>query len=184
MVRLGIFDCALGDIHGVFHAVFGIHLNANAVGENLELVDSRGTVDVAGNQQRAHGLLALEFLGKLAGEGCLTRTLQTRHKDDCGFAFDTQGSLLSAHEGGELIVNDFHHELSRLDGVDYILAESLLFYGIGKRLGNLIVDVGVDKRTTNVFKGFGNVDFGDAALAFEELEAALKSIAEFFEHVD
>ena len=77
---------------------------------------------------------------------------------------------------------NLHHKLARLDGVDHVLAESLLLDCVGKRLGNLVVDVGVDKGATHVFKGFGNVDFGDSSLAFEKFEASFKAIAEFFEH--
>lgn len=80
-------------------------------------------------------------------------------------------------------MHDLYHQLTGLDSVYHILAQSLLLYGIGKCFRHLIVDVGIDKSATHVFERLGNVDFGNTALAFEELETTLKSIAKFFEHV-
>ena len=79
-------------------------------------------------------------------------------------------------------MDNLDHEFARLDCVDDVLTEGFLLDGVGECLGYFIVDVGVDERTSDVLKGFGNVDFGDFALAFEDFETAFEPVAEFFKH--
>ena len=168
--------------YGVFRAFLGVYGNIDFFSEHLQLVDCCGAIYVAGHQQRTHGVFAFEAFGQLGCEGGLTRTLQTRHKYDCGVAFKLQGYVVSAHERHEFVVYNLHHKLFGLDGVDYVLAHGLLLYGIDERLGHLVAYVGLHKGLTYVLKSFGHVDFGNLALAFKNLETAFKAVAEVFEH--
>ncbi len=97
-------------------------------------------------------------------------------------AVDVERGGVAAHEGHELVVDDLHHQFLGLEGVDYVLAEGLLLDGVGEGLGHLIVDVGVVEGLAHVLEGDGDVDLGDFALAFEDLERAFETLGEVAEH--
>ena len=46
-----------------------------------------------------------------------------------------------------------------------------------------LVDVGIQQSASYVFKGFGNVDFGNLAFTFEDFETAFKSVTKIFKHI-
>ncbi len=71
-------------------------------------------------------------------------------------------------------MHNLHHQLLRLDGIDYVLPESLGFNRIGESLCNLIIDIGVQQGATHILKGFGNIYLCDFPLAFEYLETPLE----------
>ena len=45
-------------------------------------------------------------------------------------------------------------------------------YGI-KAEGDLVIDIGINQRTANLFESLGHVDFGNSALTFEDFERPL-----------
>lgn len=45
-----------------------------------------------------------------------------------------------------------------------------MFHFVGERLRDLVVYVGIDEWRANLFERFGDVDFGNATLAFENLD--------------
>ena len=70
-VVLGVLDSGFGDFNGVFGAHFK-HGHARLFADDLQLVDSRGTVDVAGYEHRTAVLLFFEHFGELCGVGGFT----------------------------------------------------------------------------------------------------------------
>ena len=77
-IALGMLDGVLCDGDGVLALGLAIDGHLNLLGDGLELVDSGGTVNVTGHEQRfAFFLAALEAVGEFAGESGLTGTLQT-----------------------------------------------------------------------------------------------------------
>ena len=80
-------------------------------------------------------------------------------------------------------MNDLHHQLLRLDGIDYVLTESLLLDGVGEVFGNLVVDVGVKKCAAHILERLGNVYLGDFSLTFKDFETSFKFLAEVFKHI-
>lgn len=90
---------------------------------------------------------------------------------------------MATHKFSQFIVNDFHHQLSRLYTGQYILAESLLLHLVGEGFGHFIIDVGVEQGTTYILEGFGYIDLGDAAFTLKYLERPFKSFAKIFKHV-
>ena len=66
MILLRIDDCVFGNLHRIFVSILGIYRNLNLLGKNLELIDGRRTVYVAGHEQRALPFLAFQFSGQLA----------------------------------------------------------------------------------------------------------------------
>ena len=108
----------------------------------------------------------LKFVGKFAGEGGFTRTLQTRHEDNCRFAFNVEWRLFATHQYCQLVVNDFYHQLAWVDRGDNVLAESLFLNGIGEVFSNIVVDIGVEQSAAHFLHGLCHVDFGNLAFAF------------------
>ena len=181
-VSLGVVYGAASNTDRVFNAVLGVNVHPNRLCQNFELVNSGRAIYVACYKERTHRLLCLEFFCELAGESGLTRTLKARHEYYGGAARYSEGRGVATHKACELVVHDFNHELARLDSVYNVLAEGFLFYGVGKCLGDLVVDVGVDKGAAHIFESFGYVYLGDSTLTFKKLETALKAVAKFFEH--
>ena len=64
-------------LDNVLVALLGIDIHADALAYHLQLLDGSGTIDVACHQQWFLVLAGLQHVGQLAGEGGLTRTLQT-----------------------------------------------------------------------------------------------------------
>ena len=172
-----------GNLDGVLVPLFGVHLGAGALAHHLQLVDGGGTIYVAGHQQGAHGLLAFQLLGKFGGEGGLTRALQAAHQYDGRLALEVKRGGLASHQRCHLVVHNLHHQLLGLDGVEHVLAQGLLLYGVDKVFGNLIVYVGLHECSAHVLEGLGDVDFGNFSFAFKNLETALKAVGEVLEHI-
>ena len=166
----GVPDAVFGDLHRIHVALFGVDLHADLSAQHFQLVDGRGTVNVAGHQQHLTALLAFEHRGQLAREGSLTRTLQTRDQDYGRRALQPDVRGRAAHQLSQLVAHDLGHHLPRFDGFEHVLAQRLLFHLVGEALGDLIVDIGVDQRAANLFERLRDVDFGDAALALEDFE--------------
>ena len=74
-------------------------------------------------------------------------------------------------------MNDLYHQLLRFDGVDYILTESLLLYGVGECFCDFIVYVGIKQGAANVFQRFSHIYFCYLALTFKYLETAFEFFA-------
>ena len=121
-------------------------------------------------------LFFLEHVGKLAAERGLTGTLQTRHQDNSRLARKMKLRSLATHELCQLVVDDFHHELTRLDGSKHIHAKCLVLYSISKLFCDLVVDISVEKRATNVFQCGRDIELGYFSLTLKYLERAFKAI--------
>ena len=121
-------------------------------------------------------LARLQQVGQLAGEGGLTRTLQARHEDDGRTPFELQLYSLAAHELGQFVVHNLHHQLTGLHGGKHVHAHSLLLHGVSKCLGNLIVDVGIEQCAAHVFQRLGNINLSDFSFTFQNLERPFKSV--------
>jgi len=178
----GVFDRVLRDLHGVRVSLFGVDLHADLTAQHLQLVDSGRTVDVAGDEQHMAPLLLFEEGGQLAREGRLARTLQTGDQDDGRSAFQADVGGRAAHELRQLVAHDLGHHLPRLDSRQHVLPQRFLLHLVGERLGDLVVDVGVDQRAADLFERLGDVDLCDAAFAFEDLERPFEFICQVFKH--
>ena len=165
-----MLDGVLGNLHRIAVSLLGVDLDANLAAEHLQLVDGRRTVDVARHQQHLAAPLALEHRGELAREGRLTRTLKTGDEYHGRRTLEPDVGGRAAHELRQLVADNLGHHLPRLHRLEHILSQRLLLHLVGEVFGDLIVDVGVDERTANLLERLGDVDFGDAAFALENLE--------------
>ena len=142
----------------------------------MQLLNSCRTINVTSYEQWALVLLGLQHIGKLTREGCLTRTLQTRHQDDSRTTFEVELYSLTTHQLCQLVVHNLHHQLAWLDGCEHIHTQRLLLDSISKLLGYFIVDVGIQQCLTHIFQRLCNVNLGDFSFTFQYLERAFKSI--------
>ena len=166
----------VGNLVDIFVVRLAIHWNADTLTDDFQLVDGGRAIDVARYEQRLLMLLLLEHIGELAAERGLTRALKTRHQDDRRLALQLELGSLTTHELGQFIVHNLHHQLSRLDGGEYVHTQRFLLDRIGERFGYLIVDISVEQRAANVLQRLGYVYFCDFALAFQHLERAFKAV--------
>ena len=166
----GLFYGVLSYLDGLFVVGLGIDRYPYLLTEHSQLFDGGGTIHVAGHEHGALGPLGAQHLGQLAREGGFTRTLETRHQDDGRRAGDIDVDCFSTHEFGEFVVNDFHHELAGFYRGEHIHTHGFGLYRVGKLLGDLVIDIGIEQRFAHLFQGFGYVDFGDTAFAFEHFE--------------
>ena len=171
-----VLDSVLGDLDGVHVALLGVDLDTHLLTQDLELVDSSRTIDVTGHEQHLTALLRLDQLCQLAREGRLTRTLQTGDQHHGGRAFEFDVGCRATHELSQLVAHDLGHHLTRLDGLQHILTQRLLLYLVGKVLGYLVVNVGINQRATNLFQGLGDVDFGNTALTLQDFKRPFEFI--------
>ena len=65
-------------------------------------------------------------------------------------------------------MNNLDHQLARLNGCEHVHAHCLFLDRISKCLGYFIVDVGIQKGTSDIFEGFGNVNLGNLAFTFKD----------------
>ena len=171
VVLLGMLDGMLCDSHRVLALGLAVDGHLDLLGDGLQLLDSGGTVNVTCDEQRIAFFLAVfQAVGEFSGESGFTGTLQTRHQDDGRVALDAERGFLSAHELCQLVMDDFHHQLARVDGIDDVLAHSLGLDVVDKLLGDRIAHVGVNERTAHFLKGRCYIDFGDAALSFQDFK--------------
>ena len=154
-----------------------INRNSNLLAYDLQLVDSCRTIDIARNEQWLLVLLILEHVGELAGERCLTGTLQTAHQNNGRMLLQFQSYSLTAHKLSEFVMNKLHHKLSRLHRREDVHSESLFLDIIRKCLGNFIVDIGVEQSTAHVLHCLGNIYFCDLAFTLQYLERAFQAVA-------
>ena len=121
--------------------------------------------------------------GELAAGGGFAGALQTGHEDDGGrLRGEFEAGGVFAKEGDQLVADDFDDLLGgrergedfRADGLDADLLDEVA--------DDVEVDVGFEQGHADFAQGFGDVFFGERALAAEGLEGALKFIGKGFKH--
>ena len=185
VIALGF--CFLDGSKRNFHRIFFLQIEVDGhvylLSQHAQLLDSSGTIGVAGSQQRTAVLLCLQEEGEFTRKCGLTRTIQSCHKDDTRTIFQLEVGAFTSHQCRQLIVYNFHHKLRRLQCRQHVLPKGFLLHSVGESLCHLVVDVGIKKRTAHILKSFGYIDFGDFAFTFEYFEGAFESFAEIVKHV-
>ena len=85
-------------------------------------------------------------------------------------SFAVYFGCFAAHEGCKFIVHDFYHQLSGLDGGEYVLSDGLVLHCVGECLCHLVVYVGVEKCLAHILQGFCYIYLCDAAFALQYLK--------------
>ena len=138
----GVRDRSLRDIDGIClpHLKDGdIELRAH----DLQLLDGRRTVNVAGDEQRIFVLL-FEKARELCAVGRFARALKTdQHHDRGRLGGHVDFLVVASHERGELFVHDLHDHLRRSQALEHIRADRALGGFLDKVLDDLVADVGL-----------------------------------------
>src|SRR5699024_8047984 len=86
-------------------------LGADLFADDLELLDGRRAVNVAGDEERAVALF-LKIAGELCRVGGLAAALEAAHQHDAGgLRGELNPGVAAAHEGGQLLVDDLDNLL-------------------------------------------------------------------------
>ncbi len=182
---LGELDGVLGHRDRVAHAVARLRRvdrDTRALGDDAQLVDGVGALEVAGDQQRGVAL-GLEPEAELSGEGGLTGTLQTGEHDHGGRVLgEPQPPGLAAEDADELLVDDLHDLLGGVQRLgDLGAARPLLDVG-DERADDGEGDIGLEQGDTGLASRGVDVRLGQAALAPEVFESRAKAVGESIEH--
>ena len=169
-IGLGVGNRILGNLDRLFGVGFGIDRHIELFAQNLQLVDSGGTIHVACDEQRFAMAFVFQHVSQLGGMGGLTRTLQTCHQDDRRISIDVDVFGSSAHQLNQFVVGDFHHHLAGGDGLQHIHTQRFGFHLVGKFFRNLVTDVRIQKCFTHLLHGFRHVDIRNFSLSFQDFE--------------
>ena len=170
-----VLDGGLGDID----RVRGAHLEDGDIelrAHGLQLLDSGGTVDITGGEQRALALLA-HIGGELCTVGGLARALQAdQHHDARRLGADVELAVFAAHEGAQLVVDDLDDHLRRVQGLQHVRADGLGGDGLGKVAHDLIAHVRLKQSHAHLAHCLLDVVLGQPALAAQLLERLIQFI--------
>src|SRR5215207_3498875 len=142
-----------------------------------ELVDRGGAVHVAGRQRDVHPVLLAQVAGELRAGGGLARALEARHQDH-GRPGLGEGQIAAgaAHELGELLGDDLHHLLARVERLEHLLAGGALLDPGGELLDDLEVHIGLEQRQAHLAHGLGDVVLGQPAARADVAEGGLEAV--------
>ena len=176
-----VLDAVSRHLHGVADAVArlgGEDRGASLFGDDLQLVHGIRTLQVGGDEQRGVAVL-LKLLGELSGERRLTRPLQAREHDHRRRRLgEFQTTLLAAEDADELLVDDLHDLLGRVQRLIDLIAERTLAHLRGECLDDIERDIGVEQRTPDLADGAVDVGGGELSLRAEGAEGLGQPIGE------
>ena len=179
LVCFRMLDCCFRNIYRFLLISHGKYFHALFLTIDLQLCDSRRTVNITGNQERFL-TFGLQLACKLRNCGGLTCTLQTCHHEHCDLISRTKRQLccLTSHKFHKFIIYNLDHHLARIQTAHNVLSDCLLLYRFGKLLHNLKVYVSLQQGHLYFLKSKLNVLLCQAALASQLLKYILQFISQ------
>src|SRR5690606_1519151 len=145
---------------------------------DLQLRDGVGTLKVGCDEQGRVPLL-LEPLREFARERRLTRTLEPReHDDGRRLLRELELALLSAEDADELLVDDLHDLLGRVEGLVDLVGERTLAHASGELLRDLESDIRIQQGATDLAHRAVDIRGAELALGAEVLEGLGEPVGE------
>ena len=175
-IHTRLSDGFLRFLHGVALALARIDLGVYLLAQHAQLLDGCRTIHIARHQHHFLAFLRLQIVRQLAGEGCLTGALQTRHQDYRRRAFQVDFLCLAAHQRCQLVVGDFHHQLPGTNGGHHILPQCFGFHLVGKLLRGFVVHIGFQQSLADILHGFRYVNLGDSSFTLQNLKRAFQPL--------
>ena len=192
----------LGDLHGVtghLHRVAGglaggddrfaavglhallrcIHRNAGTLADHLQLRHRVRTLQIGRDQQWGVAGI-LQPVAQLAGQRGLAGALKTREHDDRRRILrEVQRAIHArAEHRGELLVDDLHHLLGRIERFGNLGAERALANAAGEGTHHVERHIGVEQRAADFADGAVDISLGKLALALQMLEGIREPICQ------
>ncbi len=120
---------------------------------------------------------------ELGAGGRLARALQAGHQDHGG-AVRSEGQVATgaAHQSGQLLVDDLHHLLARIEAFQHLGAEAALLQRLGEAFDDLEVDVGLEQGEADLAHRLGDVVLGQRPVGPDVGERRLQLLREGVEH--
>ncbi len=173
---LGVFQGFARDFEDALLLLADKGRHFQLIGQGLQLVHGRRSIDVAGDEHRFAALFGEEF-GELACGGRLAGTVEPDHHDAGGFPCEFDAGIGGAQQFNQFVVDDFDDLLAGLNALDDLDAERLLLHPLDEIAGNLEIDVGVQQRHTHLAQGLRDIVLGDFSESAEVLERLLQFLA-------
>ncbi|MNT07488.1 hypothetical protein D3C72_1421940 [compost metagenome] len=157
--------------------------HAHLLGQRLQLLDRRRTVDVGRDHHHLLLALFLQVLGQLADRSGLAGALQARHQDDGRSGnVEVQVAGFGAHHRGQLVAHDLDQGLARGQRLQHFLADRTHLDALDQGLHHRQRDVGFEQRDADLAGRLADVLFGQAATAAQALDGAGKALGQGLEH--
>ena len=167
----GVEHRFFGGFDGILSALLE-NGNAQLLAADLQLLDGRGTVDIAGNEQGVSSLPLLKTR-QLGAVGGLARALQThQHNHRGAVGIDIQMLGVAAHELAQLLVDDLYDHLGRGERFQHIGADAAFRDRLGEVLDHLIAHVRFQQRHADLPHSLLHIRFLQTALAAKLLEGS------------
>ena len=158
-----------------------MHLDPDLVTQLDELVDSRGPIDVGGDQQRSLSLLAQADSQLGDGRG-LSGPLQSHQHEDRWASGERELPALATKGGDQLVVHDLDDLLAGVQAGEEVGAEGALAYAGHEFLDDTEVHVRLEQGETDLAQRDVEVGLGDLRFSAQAVDHALQAGAQGFEH--
>ena len=167
----GIVQCGQGDVQRLLIGRAGEPFGPGLRSHGFELLDRRRAVHVGRDREDFFLALFNQVLGQFGRGGGFTRTLQAGHQNHrwglCG-QVDVGHAL--AHGGGQLLADDAHQGLTRLERTHDLLAQGFVFHTGDEVAHHRQRHVGFQQGHAHLAQHVGHVGFGDASLTTDLLD--------------
>ena len=168
-----------GDGHRIPLALLK-HRHPGLLAHHLQLLNSRGTVDVASHQQGPVAL-AEEILRQLGGVSGLASALKAaEHQNAGGLGGRVQPLVLRAHQGAELVVDDLDYLLGRGQAFQHLRPYGALAHRPDEIPNHLVAYVRLQERHFDLAHSLLDVSLVQPALGAQPLEGLGQLIGKRF----
>ncbi len=151
---------------------------------DLQLVDRVGTLQVRRDQQDFSALFRQPF-AEFPGQSRFTSTLQAgQHEYGRAFAglSEMQFPVLTTQNVNQLVVDDFHNLLGRVQSLRPSRPISLFLYSSGEILDDLQGHISLNQGAADIADGGVNVGFLQLALLAKVLKRFCQAVLQIIEH--
>ena len=167
-------DVSFGNVNRILRPHLK-NMDIQLCADRFKLLDSCGAVNIARYKQRTFALLFAHQRCQLRAVRRFTGALKPDKHDygrrlRCYFYF----GVCAAHEGAELLIDDFYDHLGRREAFKNLFADGARADGAYKVLDDLIADVSFQERQTNLTYGLFNVGFVQPAFAAQFLKNGIQ----------
>ena len=167
-------DPFLDDLDRILR-VLAVDRDLDLAAELLELVDRGGALQVGRDERRLLPLLAQQQR-ELGRGGRLAGALQAGQQDHGRRLAEREPRVAGAHQRGQLLVDDLHDLLARVEALQDVLADRALLDLGDEVLDDLEVDVGLEQREPDLAHRLRERLLVEAALAAEVAEGVLELV--------
>ncbi len=158
-------------------------IDADLSGERSQLLDRGRAVHIATHQQHFLAHIRAQQPRELSGRGCLSRTLQSREKNDRGRrGRQIDGRGFASHQPRELALHDPDQRLTGRQRSRDVLSQRFFTDGGNEILDDRQRDVGLEQHHAYFAQGFLDIGVGQSGFAAKTLDDAAKPLGEIVEH--